>query len=432
MRNPFSNRGLQICALLPAAALLLISISTAAFSQVPAPGDVVTRWNVIALDYLKAKNIPNQQGSRTMAMLHTSMYNAINAVFGTHSAYKVDLGSPPGTSPEAAAISAANHVLSTLYSADAEAPFIYRYREMMAEIPDGDGKASGVEFGRIVAQAIIDLRADDQSVGAESVPYPDGTETGKWRRTGAALPLMPGWGRVTPWTMTRKNLLRQAGPPPLRSAKYQKAYSWVKAIGAKNSTLRTVEQTAVAMFWIGGIPEHWHAIAREISFREGLTLAQNARLFALLSLGLADASISGWNMKYRYGFWRPVTAIREGVNDTNRRTVGDPSWEPLIMTPPFPEYPSGHSITCATAATILKKFFRGKNYTFTRESSTPNQQPRTFNSFWQAAEEAGRSRIYAGVHFSFSNGDALTAGKKLGDFVYDHYLRKTPRKNSRK
>jgi hypothetical protein len=242
---------------------------------------------------------------------------------------------------------------------------------------------------------------------------------------------MPGWGMVTPWAMTSGDQFRQAGPPALDGPQYAKAYEEVKAIGEKNAEqagLRTSEQTLIARFWMGGIPEHWHGVARTISEREEMPLLESARLFALLSIGLADASIAGWDMKYHFNFWRPVTAIYEGDDDMNTRTVGDVNWTPLLNTPPFPEYPSGHSTTCATAATVLSRFFQGKPYTFELVSTTPNltedEKRRTFKSFWQAAEEAGVSRIYAGVHFNFSNKDALQAGKKLGNFVYTNYLTK--------
>jgi hypothetical protein len=193
-------------------------------------------------------------------------------------------------------------------------------------------------------------------------------------------------------------------------------------LGAKNSPDRTAEQTHLAMFWNPHVPAKWNSLARDIAQREELSLTESARLFGLLSVTLADTAISGWNMKYTYIFWRPETAIRLGDEDTNDLTAGDPAWESYLPAPAFPEYVSGHSTTCAAAATVLGRYLGTDAYTF--ELTTMGMpEPRTFNSFWQAAEEAGQSRIHGGIHFQFANEDGLAAGAELGNYVFYQFFR---------
>lgn len=385
---------------------------------------IVTEWNVLALQVLAEGAVPNQYGSRAMAMVHTAMFDAINAVGQRYEPYHLDLGPlvTSNTSKAAAGAAAAHRILSKLYPARAT-DFDALLATQLTVIPEGTGKAAGLLLGRVAADEIMLLRSNDGSAEAAAVPFPDGTEPGEWRRTAVGMnPLMPGWGAVTPWAMTSGQQFRTAGPPALDSPEYAAAYQEVAEIGSLTSTTRSPEQTVIARFWMTGIPDHIFAVARQMADEKALNIDDNARFFALMSIALADASICGWDMKYHFGFWRPVTAIREGENDLNPDTVGDPAWTALLPAPPFPEYVSGHSTTTATGIGLLIRFHGSENFAFTRTSYTPNLEPRNFSNLWTMAEEVGMSRIYGGIHFSFSNQDGLTTGRQLGEYVFDNFL----------
>lgn len=393
-------------------------------SSPPPAATIVTEWNVLALQVLAEGAVPNQYGSRAMAMVHTAMFDAINAVGQRYEPYHLDLGPlvTANTSKAAAGAAAAHRILSTLYPAKATT-FDDLLETQLAVIPEGAGKAAGLLLGRVAADEILLLRSNDGSATAATVPFPDGTEPGEWRRTAPGMnPLMPGWGAVTPWAMSSGQQFRTAGPPPLDSPEYAAAYQEVAEIGSLTSTTRSPEQTVIARFWMTGIPDHIFAVARQMADEKALDIDDNARFFALMSIALADASICGWDMKYHFGFWRPVTAIREGENDLNPDTVGDPAWTALLPAPPFPEYVSGHSTTTATGIGLLIRFHGSENFAFTRTSYTPNLEPRNFSNLWTMAEEVGMSRIYGGIHFSFSNQDGLTTGRQLGEYVFDNFL----------
>jgi hypothetical protein len=387
---------------------------------VPTADSLVAEWNETAMSL--GPTIGTHMASRILAMMHTAMYDAVMAFEGGYTSYYVSDLPPEGASQRAAAAAAAYHVLYTMYTPDDQRATIQAlYDEHLAQIDDGQGKNDGIDFGQNVAQAIMMLRSTDGAMHAMMVAHPDGTEPGEWRRTGSGEPMAPGWGEVTPWAMISGDQFDQGGPPALNSPEYTAAYNEVLEFGGKDSLTRTVEQSHLAMFWNPHVPAKWNSLARDIAQREQLSLTDSARLFALLSVTLGDTAISGWNMKYKYSFWRPVTAIQLGDEDTNDLTDGDPLWEPYLMTPPFPEYVSGHSLTCAAAATVLARYLGTDDYNFElRTMGIP--EPRTFNSLWQAAEEAGISRIYGGIHFQFANEDGLTAGAALGNYVFDNFF----------
>jgi hypothetical protein len=382
--------------------------------------DIVSAWNLKIMTYLSAKGISNQFGSRATAMMHTAIFDSVNSIVNVYWPYHGIIPTPCDATVEAAAATAAYTILTTMYPADANL-FDSLYEAQMDSLPDSQSKAEGAAVGNICANAIIQLRADDNSASANT-PFVDGTLPGQYRRTGPMDPMLPGWGFVTPWGMASGSQFRLQGPPELTSAEYTAAYQETMALGARNSALRSAQQSEDALYWIAGVPDHWHAIAREMSARNNLTLEENARLFALLSVSLADASIAGWDTKYTHAFWRPVTAIRLADTDGNPDTISNPMWMPFITTPAFPEYASGHSTTCSAGATLLADFFGSDSAVFTRPSATPGLPAHEYHSFSEVAEEAGASRIPAGVHFSFSNYEALEAGAKVAHYVYDNLM----------
>ena len=274
--------------------------------------------------------------------------------------------------------------------------------------------------------------------GSSSAQYPytpiDGP--GNWVPTSPAPYLLPGWGTVTPFTMTSNTQFQATtGPPLLTSAEYLAAFNQVKDYGRSGTgSLRNDYQTNTAYFWADGgstytPPGHWNAIAQTVTQNEGTTIVQSARTFALLNLALGDAAIVAWDNKLLYHFWRPVTAIK--ANDQgNSNTVQEIGWEPLLTTPPFPAYTSGHSTFSAAAAAILAELFGDatifKSETVSTDWVGLEPKTRTFNSFTEAAAQAGESRIFGGIHWDFDNVYVLETGSALGHWVYANYLAPLP------
>lgn len=216
-------------------------------------------------------------------------------------------------------------------------------------------------------------------------------------------------------------------PPALNSAAYTQAWREVRDLGRRDSTMRTPEQTTIALFWDdseGTVtpPGHWNRIAQTVSRQRDLSLADNARLFALLNISLADAGIACWEGKFGYNYWRPITAIHEAELDGNPDTAPDRSWQSLLTTPPFPSYASGHSTFSGAAATALARFFGTDAIRFRIGSEGTPDVTRTYEGFWAAAQEAGRSRIYGGIHYEFDNQEGLRCGRELADFIAQRYL----------
>ena len=204
-------------------------------------------------------------------------------------------------------------------------------------------------------------------------------------------------------------------------------YNEVKTFGVAVGSVRTVEQSQIALFWADGAgtetpPGHWNHIAQDVGAAMGNTIEQNARLFALLNIAMADAAICAWDAKYTYDFWRPVTAIRAGDTDGNPATAPDPTWSSFVVTPPFPDYLSGHSTFSAAAATVLAMFYGTDNISFTTGSDFLPGVFRSFSSFSAAADEAAISRVYGGIHFRFASDDGLASGADIGAWTSAHFL----------
>jgi hypothetical protein len=206
---------------------------------------------------------------------------------------------------------------------------------------------------------MLTLRASDGAAAAIDAPYIPGNRPGDWNPTPPAfLPALdPGWGRVQPFLLRHGSQFRPGPPPALDSPRYTRDFDEIKAIGSNASVTRTQDQTDLARFWIATASQNWNPAAREVAIAQGFTLSQNARAFALLNLAGADAFIAAWDAKFAYSQWRPVTAIRAADSDGNPDTLEDPSWTPLIVTPPFPDYIAGHSTYAGAVEKVLEHVF---------------------------------------------------------------------------
>jgi membrane-associated phospholipid phosphatase len=394
------------------------TLTLASSIAIPANADVVTDWNNAALDAIRAGNTAPPIASRNLAILHVSIYDAVNGIARTHEPYLVPSAVPTSASREAAASTAAHDALLNLFPARTST-FDALHAAILATIPNGPHKTAGIVWGEFVANQILAARANDGS-GAV-VPPPGGSGPGLWVPTPPAfLPyLLPQWGFVVPFAMSSSSQFRPPGPPSLDSQRYAADYEEIKQLGAAIGSTRTAEQSEIALFWADGAgsetpPGHWNSIAQSIATAQGDTLEQNARLFALLNIAMADAAICAWDAKYTFDFWRPVTAIAFAEPGLN--------WMSFIVTPPFPEYVSGHSTFSGAAATVLPLFYSNEDLPFTTGSDFVPGVYHSFSTCFAAAEEAAASRIYGGIHFRSASDDGLQAGINIAEWVFGHYL----------
>ena len=427
-------------------------LRTKATERIVRYGDVIAEWNSELLETVRETTAPASTVpglmikpppplvAKQLAMVQVAMFDAINAVNPQYQAYALEITPQTGASEIAAAAAAAHRVASVLFALPVQIEkWDTTLAESLANIPDGPAKSLGLELGRKAADAIIARRANDGSAATSN--YVHGTDPGDWQPTapGFSDPTLPQWPQVTPFLMDSGNQFRPAAPPSLTSPEYASAVDQVMKLGDADSTVRTAEQTAIAKFWAdaGGTatpPGHWNAIAVDILLQRGSSLLESARTMALLDLALADAAISSWDAKYFYDLWRPIDAIRKADTDGNAATTAKADWTPLLNTPSFPSYTSGHSTFSGAAAEVLTSIF-GENYAFSTRADrgaagiwpAPDDvtglAKRSFTSFDAAAEEAGTSRIYGGIHYSFDNTAGLTAGRSIGQLIINSALR---------
>ena len=391
-----------------------------------AHGDVITDWNTAALNAIRVNRTSPPVASRALAILHASMYDAVNGISRSHEPYLVQSAVPSSASKEAAAAAAGRRVLMTLFSREPHR-FDHLYQATLADIPDGPHKSAGIAWGEYVAAQILAARDNDGS--AAMVAAPERSGPGAWVPTPLAYGeyLLPQWAFVWPFAMPTSASFRPDGPPSLDSERYAADFNEVKTLGAATGSTRTADQTLIALFWADGAgtetpPGHWNSIAQVVAGMSGNTLEQDARLFALLNIAMADAGICAWDAKYSYMLWRPITAVRNADDDGNPATASDPAWQSLIATPPFPEYVSGHSAFSGAAATILTRFFASDEVTFSIGSDFVPGVVWQFTSFSAAARQAAESRVYGGIHFRSASEDGLAGGIGIGNWVADYFL----------
>jgi hypothetical protein len=387
--------------------------------------DQVIQWNRILLGILRTPGAQpaTVHPTRSMAILHAAVYDAVNAIDKTHADYLLHVAAPPGASEPAAAAAAAHDVLTQLYPGQ-QATLDSDLAASLATIPDGRPKTDGIQVGEHAAAAILALRANDGSAAAP-VPFVPGTNPGDYQLTPPvfAQPVFTQWRFVTPFALRSASQFRPAPPPALSSPTYTADFNEVKSLGDINSTTRTTDQTQIAKFWGAPIQNYWNEIAQTTALQHGTTLAQNARLFALLDLSLADSVIAFYDAKYTYHRWRPITAIRAADSDGNPATAADPNWTPLATTALDPSYPGAHATISADAALVLAGVFGSTRDSFTVTSEVLPGVERSFTSFSAAAQEASNSRIYAGQHFRYDEAAGQRLGLQIGNWVLTHFLR---------
>lgn len=413
-------------------------------------GDAVAAWNAALLETVRESTSPssNIEGllvkppppmvAKYLAMVHGAMFEAARAphpesIADPQASAEQESASASVVTTVAMSV-AARQVAASLYPAAKQvALWDSTLAEIMALVPEGQAKTLGIQLGQQAADAMLAGRADDGS--AAVVTYAPGSAPGQWRPTAPdfAAATLPQWPGVAPFVMDAGDQFRPAPPPALGSAEYAEAVEEVRQLGAATGSQRTADQTQVAKFWADGggtstPPGHWNQIADDVALENQLPLLEHSRLMAMLNYALADAGIAAWDAKYAYSLWRPIDAVRQADSDANPATTADSGWAPLLNTPSFPSYVSGHSAFSAAAAAVLTGVF-GADYAFATRADRGSTgawppsddvaglQVRSFNSFEQAAEEAGQSRIYGGIHYSFDNTAGLLLGKSIGTLV---------------
>jgi hypothetical protein len=428
--------------------------AAAALSPVAAMADPVTDWNASAgraaiQACISPADDPLHE-SRMYAMMHVAIHDALNAIDRRSRPYAYDARAAASASTTAAVAAAAHDVLVTLIG---QIPFPFPaaclqagiasveadYTAALAAVPAGPAKTAGIAVGQAAAAAILALRAaDGSSTPLLDFAYPQGTAPGEYRfTTGVTFAFAPGWGQVTPFVLNHASQFAPAPPYHVNTRPYAEDLNEVKAFGGNNMTTpsaRTPEQTQIALFWLESSPLAWNRIGRAVSASRGLDLWENARLFGLLNLSMADGYIASWEAKYRLNFWRPETAIREADNDGNPNTAGDPSWTPLQPTYAIPDHDSAHSVEGGAASEAFKQFFGTDEIAFSNCSlSLPpgsrcgeaGQILRSFKSFSQAADENGLSRILVGIHFRHAVEEGIKHGQKVAQRAANLFLRPT-------
>lgn len=389
-----------------------------------APATEVPEWNRLAGEIVAADQLPPVQ-AHVMAMVQLAVHDALNTIDPRYETYR-HAGSASGASPAAAVATATRDTLVQLLPAARE-KVDAAYAAKLATIAPGAARDAGVAAGRAAAAAILSQRSADNLAAAIGKPYvPGAPAPGRYQLTPPLnFAIGAGIGELAPFATTGVAALRSAAPPALGSAAYASDYEEVKALGSASSSTRTEQQTEAARFWFGAAVVEWHAAARQGLAAIAADEWQAARTHALLGMAMFDTVVASLDTKYSFEFWRPITAIRAGDSDGNDATQADPAWEPLCVTPPFPEYNSTHAATGAAAAGVLGRTI-GDRHRFSLQSPSLPGVSRSYERFSDAAADEGLSRIYCGIHFR----SAMNAGFAQGEAIAGEVSRALPRKSA--
>jgi len=418
-------------------ALALVALATPAVAR----ANAVTDWNAIASTAIVATaGQPPPVSALSFAMVHGAVYDAVNAIDRGYQPYLPEPPSNPTDSKEAAATTAAYRVLVGF----ADLPGLFpsqqptlqpQYDAYIAGLPDNPpgSRANGIAIGEATARTMLTNRLNDGRFGPPPTLYPPAP--GIWRPTPPNFANDPAqWvGNVRPFLVPSAAMLRTDGPNALTSAAYAEDFNEIKEVGSLTSTTRTSDQTDAAIFWQDHLHAFMNRLFRNLVLTQGRDIVDSARLFAMENLAAADAAIGCWNDKYYWQFWRPITAIREADTDGNPDTQADPTWWPLfhpttpvcnppaLVTPPFPDHPSGHA--CGTSAFVhtLQNFF-GTDKIAVTAFSNKSCTTRTFDRFSDMLSEVIDARVWAGIHFRTADTQGVVLGKKVSHYLKKHYF----------
>jgi hypothetical protein len=383
--------------------------------------DVITDWNQKAVPIVTGYSL-SAPSYRDMAIIHLAMFDCVNAIEPMYQPYKTKFEAEKGASKEAAAATAAARMLMKLHP-DTASKVDPELQQYLAHIPDGAAKTAGIALGEKVAESVFAMRAKD---GADAVDsYRPRTPPGRYIPT--AQPVMAMWGHVTPFALTSASQFRPGPPPALSSREWATSYNEIKEIGGKNSTKRTALQSETGRLWLYTGPATFFPMAVQLSAAKGLSVNENARLFALLAVATADAMVAVFEAKYEYEFWRPITAIRNGDEDNNPDTERDATWEPLGPTPMHPEYPCAHCIIAGAAGTVMQSVFgTGTLPEFSLTTPTAPGVTHKWTTLDDYIAEPSNARVWSGIHYRFSAEVGTDMGRKIAQYTVANYLKPLP------
>jgi len=409
--------------------VLALTVFATAFVPNAKAQDPIADWNAIAETAVKTAHHAPPVAALDFAIVHLAIYDAVESIDGRYVPYNALVPGATG-SLSAAAAKAGHDVLVGLFPLQ-KLTLDSAYTNFLAA--NGiDPFDPGIAVGAQAAADILTLRSNDGRFPLNPPPFIGSMAIGQWRPTPSLLPgppppLAPGltpWvATVTPFTMNSNSQFRVDPPPDLSSDVWTADYNEVMAVGSLTSTIRTPEQTEIGYFWADSGPVLWQNALRYISRNYLNDIGDSARMYALAEASLADTQIACWDTKYSYNFWRPVTAIRAGGG--NPALVADPAWQPLINTPNFPEYTSGHASTSGAISHLLRLFFGTDELNFQMTTTNPNalQKTRAFTSFSQAEDEVVNARVYVGIHYRNSDTTARAQGLRVANWVFKNYFR---------
>jgi hypothetical protein len=375
---------------------LLLAAALAAAATNTARADAVTDWNLKSGEFIVEAKLGTPPAVRVMAIVQTAVHEATR---GTAAA-----------SADAAVAAANRATLAKLLPAQQPA-IDAAYRSALAAVADGPAKDAGIAAGERAAQAVLAARADDGAAAPDG--YRPHTSAGAYVPT--ALPAVAQWPQRKPWLMASAAQFRPAPPPALDSVTWARDYAEAQSLGAKHSTTRSAEQTEVARFWEYSLPPIYHGVLRSVALQAGRDVPRNARLYAAAAQAMDDALISVFDAKYRYHFWRPVTAIRNGDADGHDATLRDPAWSPFIDNPMHPEYPSAHGILAGAVGTVIEADIgRGAVPELSTSSPTAKGATRRWPSVEDFIREVADARVWEGVHYRFSSETGVAMGRQVG------------------
>jgi hypothetical protein len=411
--------------------VVIIAVHTIARPASAQTPNVVIKWNLV-LQSLYGAGPSNSQ--RSFSIMHIAMFDAINSIEETYTPYRVSVNASGGASKEAAAAQAARDVLTALFPAQ-QATFDDALAVQLAGIPNGLAR-QGVAIGRKTAQVILDWRNGD---GWPAAITPDPTYVlppfpGQWQPTPPAnsLATFTFYPNVLPFALQTSRQFLPPPPPTLTSARYATDLNETKLLGSATSPVRTTEQTLMAQIFAGvntpiSFVHVWNIVAGNVAQSQSLSLIDTARLLVLVNVGLHDGLQTSFTSKFVYGLWRPVTAIRRADEDLNPATEADPTWTPLLTTPPYPSYAGNAACLSAAAARALQLVFERDDVpfvvTWNRTMGLPSVT-RPFAGFSQLANQQARSRIHGGIHYQFDSDASQLACMKVSDYAYSQFMRR--------
>jgi hypothetical protein len=374
-----------------------------------ASANVVTDWDEKAVAFIQPRMVP-PVAYRAMAIVHIAMFDAVNSIEPLYRPYYAQLPATRETSKDAAAAAAAGAVLTKLLP-DVASDIQAALKSYLSAIPESGAKSDGIKLGDAVAAKILEARAADGSSAPDA--YRPVTTPGLYIPT--ALTVAPQWPDLTPFAMTSPSQFRPKPPIALESDQWAKDYNEIKELGAKNSSKRSARQTEDARFWLLTGPLSTHPLHRQVAIRKEMSVTDSARFMAVITAAEADAMIAVLDAKYKYAFWRPITAIRNGDIDGNAATEREATWQPIDNTPMHPEYPCAHCIVSSAVASAVEAMLGTADIPeATMTSPTAPDVTHRWTNLQAYADEVSAARIAAGFHYRFSTVVGEDMGRQIG------------------